>query len=99
MSFNLPENVTGFFDLVKYANSVTDGWFVTLLLVAVFFVSFFSLKVYTTPRAYAGASFITCILAIFFFILKLIDIKILVLSVIMVITAIVWLIYADKMEL
>jgi len=96
--YEYPTNVTNFLDLLRYMNKVTEGWGATLIAIAIFFVAFFSLKTYPTPRAFASASFIAFISVLIFFILKLVDLKILIISILMVIAGIIWLIFGEKIE-
>jgi hypothetical protein len=91
-------NMTGLYDLLIYANQITYGWAVSLFILAIFFVAFFSLKVYATHRAFAGASFIAFIMTVVCFILKLVSLKVMILSSIAVVVAIVWLVFAEKIE-
>ena len=64
MSFSYPVNVTGVFSLVQYANSVSEGWFVSLILLGLFVILFISFKGYSTERAFGASSFITMLLTI-----------------------------------
>lgn len=97
MAYPYP-NSTRFVDFFRYANIVTGGWAMTLILVAVFFISFFSLKFYPTHKAFAGASFITLIGAIIFRVLGFITDRVLILAVICVVVAVIWLHFADRIE-
>lgn len=98
MTYPYPTNITSFRDFIDYFNNVTAGWGVTLFLFSVFCVSFFSLKVYRTHQAFAGASFITFILATIFKVLHFIDTRVLLVSIVMLVASIVWLIIAEKIE-
>ena len=100
MPYTYPDqgNMTGIYDLLIYANLVTKGWAVSLFIMAIFFIAFFSLKIYATHRAFAGASFITFVMSLICFILKLVSLKVLILSSVALIVAVVWLIFAEKIE-
>lgn len=93
-----PQNITSFEGFINYFNLVTAGWGMTLFLVAIFFVSFFSLKIYRTHQAFAAASFITFIAATIFRVLKFISTKVLLVSIIALVAGIVWLLVAEKIE-
>lgn len=84
--------------MVDYVNYVTNYWFAPLYLLAIFIVSFVLFKVYKTHQAYAAASFITFLVAVFFRVLGFIGDKILIVSIIVLISAVVWLWFAEKHE-
>lgn len=52
-------NITGLFDVMEYANTVTDGLFGTGLIMTVYFVLFLVFKRYGDEVAFGAASFIT----------------------------------------
>ena len=64
MTFAYPTNISGVAGLASWANIVTDSWFWTMILFALFVILFFSMKLYSTERAFAASSFITMIIAI-----------------------------------
>lgn len=94
-----PENVTNLTGLLVYSNTVTSGWFVSLILLAIFSVAFFGLKVYSTHRAFASAGFITLITAIITRIMGLIPNLILITSIVICAVGVLWLWFAEKQEL
>lgn len=98
MAYPLPQNITSFNDLIRYTNNLTNGWLMPLFLFSVFVIAFFSLKLYKTHQAFAGASFITFILATIFRVLGFISTKILIVSIILLVVAVVWLMFAEKLE-
>lgn len=71
MMFAFPlANFTTPTEWVIYASTVTGGWFWTLILIAIFIVSFGSLSGFTTTeRSFATSSFFTGILAAFLYVL------------------------------
>ena len=54
--YDLPNNITRFYQLFDYANYATSNWFGISIVVLIFIVLFFALKNYDTPRAFAAAS-------------------------------------------
>lgn len=64
MTYNVPTNASQFYKLWDFANEATNNFFGIAILIMIFFVSFFSLKGYETPKAFAFASMITTIMAI-----------------------------------
>lgn len=97
--FEYPENVTGMLSLFSYANSVTNGWFASIILFAVFMVAFLAQKQYVTHRAFATSMFLTTIIAIIFKTLDLISTQVLIASMIGLIGAFVWLWFGEKHEI
>lgn len=85
-------NVTGYVELLQYTNTVTNNLFGLGLLLMIFIVSFLSLKIYTTERAFATASFITAMSSYFLAILGLIATIIVVVPTIMALISIIILI-------
>lgn len=62
-------------DLLVYASTVTDGWFWTLVIMAVWVVSFATLIGFSsTERSFAASSFLTGIMATFIFALGGMDV-------------------------
>ena len=64
MTFDYPSNITGIYSLVSWSNTVSEGWFVSLILIGLFAILFLSFKSYSTERAFGASSFITMVLAI-----------------------------------
>jgi predicted membrane channel-forming protein YqfA (hemolysin III family) len=94
--YNYPTNITNATSLLSYGNSVTDGWMMTLVAFAIFCVAFFSLKVYSTARAFAGASFIAFVVVTIFRVLNLVSDLTLAISGLCLIVAVVFLIAGEK---
>ncbi len=96
--YEYPTNITNINDLFVYVNTITSGWAMTIFIFVIFCVAFFSLKVYSTARAFAGASFITLIATIFSRILGLVSDRILIASIVLVVVAMIWLFVENKVE-
>ena len=63
-----PEN------LFIYVNTITDGHFGWVILVAIAFATFMGLGFLKVHQALAGAAYLTGILAVFFYVLGIINI-------------------------
>jgi len=85
MAYIEPSNITNIGEILPYVNTVMDGLFGTALLVILFFIFWMSLKDYKTDRAFAAAAFVTMPIAIFFFVMGLINTYILIIIVIITI--------------
>lgn len=66
------QNITTLFDLVKYANNVTNNYLGIGIVILTFIISFISMKVWPTAKAFAASMFITAILTVFLRILGLV---------------------------
>jgi len=84
--FPMP-NATNITGIATYANTVTGGWFWSLILVAIFMVTFLVQKNYPTERAFVSSSFLTFLSAIFMFILGLIADQIFVIAFVIMIAS------------
>ena len=67
------ENATNVLGLIEYVNINASGMFITLILVALFFILFMNLRKYGTLDALIGGSFPCFILSILFKSLGLIN--------------------------
>ena len=85
------QNLTGMFSLFEYVQGVSDGTFFPMILFAIFIIVFVSLKMYSTPRAFAGAAFFNFVIGGILGILGLIAPWVAYLGVIIVGFAVVWL--------
>lgn len=83
MAYTYPTTMTGIYGLATWVNTVTGGWFWSLILLALFAILFFSFKSYQTSRAFAGASFITMVVGILMGAIGLIPVKIIILCIIL----------------
>lgn len=76
--YPIPENVTSFSTWLEFLNTVTQENFGWLVITALFFIIFVSLKSrYETDRALTVSLYLTSILALFFFFVNLIEFYIL----------------------
>ena len=89
--YDTPTNISNMTSFLTYVNGVSDGWFASVLCIAIFFISFISLKIYSASKAFSAASFITFISILIFIIMGLVNNLILILGVLMLIAGIVWL--------
>jgi len=63
---NASENITSLMTFFQYINNdLAEGWFFVLMLFAIFLIVLILLKgSFTTPRAFAGSSFLCMVLSI-----------------------------------
>jgi len=73
-------SVTG---VMEGVNSMTDGLYTGLILLAIFFVCFIAMKNHDTDVAFITSSFITAIAATLFFVMEWISIGIYVIPVVL----------------
>lgn len=89
---NAPTNLTSALDIMLYANTETQGWFGTLILVMIFVVVFMGMKSrFTTSRCMAGACFLTAICAVLLRVLGLINEFPFLVSILMLILSVIYL--------
>jgi len=93
--YDLPNNITRFYQLFDYANYATSNWFGISIVVLIFIVLFFALKNYDTPRAFAAASVTTAVLGLFLGAMGLISDLVLIILIIMASVSIVYLFRAS----
>ena len=96
--YDYPVNISNMSQLMIYLSTSTSGWFGTLIALAIFCVTFFSLKGYPTSRAFAGASFITFIVISFFRILGLVGDLVLISGILLVTLGVIFLIADDSKD-
>ena len=63
-------------DFMQYNNNAAEGGFGMIMLLSIFAVSFFSLKTYTSERAFGASMFITTMASYFLVILGMVSIGI-----------------------
>lgn len=68
MTYNMPDNLTRFYEYPQYVNTITDGFFGILLLLVIFVIIFIATKNFKTSVAFALASFAAAFFSILFFI-------------------------------
>src|SRR3990167_7064814 len=90
------ENVTGAVELLQYANTAADGRMGGLIVLAVFFVSFFIFKeAESVHKTFAVSSFLTAITAIFMWVMNVLNPTWVYVSIIMAIVGFLWLFSSD----
>jgi len=72
MTYAYPTNTTNIMSLAIWMNTVTDGWFWSIILIGLFAILWFSTKQYGNERSLAFSSFITAIAAILLGLMELI---------------------------
>jgi len=89
-------NLTGFVDIINYANVATGYIVGDTLLIGVFVVTFLALKNYPTERAFTTASFLTFLSAVMLSILGLAGEKQIILSTIAFLAATFMMYYNSR---
>jgi fucose permease len=59
-------NATNYMEIIEGVNQVSGGYYATFFLVALFLITFISLRRYDAKDVFLVSSFITCIVAILF---------------------------------
>lgn len=77
--------------LLSYTNQTTQGFWGMTILIVIFFVSFLSLKLYPTHKAFAAAGIITAIMSIFFRTLGLVNNLVLIVCILMAAVGVFWM--------
>lgn len=99
MTWAYPTNVTNLTSWFTWGNSVTQSWFSTAIIFIVFVVAFLGMKAgYPTHKAYVSATFIAFLMTLFFYVIGLTGLIVLIISIVMLVTGIAWLWFADKQE-
>ena len=87
----------GLTDAWQFLNTETTGLFGISLLVMTFIITFFIVKVnFEAKRAFASATFLTFILAVWLRAIVVINTYVLVVTVCMLILSFLWLKYAEE---
>jgi len=90
--FPMPsDNMTGIFDLFGYANTLTDGFLGTGILIAVAVVAFLTTKMFSTEKAFGFAGFLSLLVAILLRFMDLISDTVLYITIIAFVGILVWL--------
>jgi len=84
----LPNNVTGFPDLMRYTNNLTDQFFAPSLLLAIFAITFLSLNQYPRGQSFAAASFVTAVSSYLLYVIGLVAEVYVILMTILVVTSV-----------
>jgi hypothetical protein len=56
-------NITGFYEGMKYANSVTENWFSPFILISLWIIMFMTMRRWGETKSFAASSFITFIIS------------------------------------
>ena len=95
--YPLPVNFTLPTETLVYANTVTGGWFWTLILLTVYIVVYTSLSYSThTMKAFTAASFFGGMLSVFLYVMNLIQELALIISLILAIATFVMLLFSQS---
>jgi len=92
-----PKNITGISDLVSWTATTVPA-FGIFVLIMVFFISFFSLKNYTTERAFAFSSFFCALIAFLMQMMGLINSRVAFITYIVAALGLVWLKMSNTVE-
>ena len=95
--FEMPANITGIGDLVAWTAETVPA-FGIFVLIMVFFISFISLKQYTTERAFAFSSFFCAILSILMRLIGLVNNRIMFITFAIAAIGLVWLKFSNTTE-
>ena len=91
------QNMTSYVDLFTYMNTINDGWFWSLIVLALFIVVLLSISIkYGISRGLVTAGFITFIVAGFLRTAELIQDFVLYLVVILFALSLMWLWYSES---
>lgn len=85
------DNWTSALDLFTHANTITDGFLGTGILIVVSIISFISMKAFSTDKAVIYSAFLCFVLAILFRFLNLISDAVLYVVIILFGASMVWL--------
>ena len=86
-----PENMTGIFGLFSHANTLTEGFLGTGILIAVAVVAFLTTKMFSTEKAFGFAGFLSLLVAILLRFMDLISDTVLYITIIAFVGILVWL--------
>jgi hypothetical protein len=98
MPYAYPTNITNMTGAFVWANSVTSYWFAPVIMIIVWIVAFLSLKIYSTARALASASFLMMLVAIFFRVIGLIGNLVVIGAGVITAVSIIWLWFEGKQD-
>lgn len=90
MTYNVSylNNGTGFIDVADGVNNMTGGLYASLILLTIFIIFFIASKKYDSEVSFLISSFVTSIVAVFFFIMTWIGVEILVIPIVLLLVAI-----------
>lgn len=87
-----PSNITGVSGVIKYANTVTDGWFANLFLLVIAVVVLITMLIrgYETSKTFLVASFMAFFFSVPFWIVEIIDSNKVLLCLAFVVGSFIW---------
>jgi len=89
-------NITRPYELITYANTLTDNIFGVVMILMIFIVSFIAMKDYPTKSAFASSCFITTLLAILLRVMGALADMYVFLCIFMTLGALAFIIFGDK---
>lgn len=70
-------NIMSYVDMLKYADSVTNGYFSIGSIITVWSITFIATSAYSVEKAMMYSSFVSFIMAVFYFAMGVIDTQLL----------------------
>jgi|TARA_Y100000310_G_scaffold69524_1_gene65037 lipid-A-disaccharide synthase-like uncharacterized protein len=93
MSYEMPQNVTSFVDLISWTDSAVGGWFGASVLGVFFVVMFLANKKQETKNAFAVAGFMTALVGAFLRALDIINDRSVIVAVVIAAIGLLWLVW------
>ena len=94
-----PENMTSVFDLMSHANTLTDGFLGTGILIVVAVISFIATKMFSTDKALGFAGFLSLMVAILLRFMNLINDMVLYITIVLVAGVFIWIYSMREQEI
>lgn len=85
-----PENMTSILDLFSHANTLTDNFLGTGILIAVAVISFMAAKAFSTDKAFGFAGFLSLLVAILLRFMSLINDTVLYITIVAFVGIMIW---------
>jgi len=73
MTYDMPDNLTRWYEILEWTHIVTGYWFGNVIVFAIFMIAFISMANHGTKNSFAAACFITSIIAVLFKVLGIIN--------------------------
>jgi len=64
-NYTNPENITRIYEFIQWENEITNSMMGNMIVFAIFIILFIAMKRFPTKSAFAAASFISMIIAVF----------------------------------
>ena len=93
-----PENLSGLGGLVSYANTLTEGFFGTGILIVIAIISFISAKNYSPDKAAGFAGFFSLMVAILLRFMNLINDGVLYITIVLFVGTMIWIYLTREQE-